>query len=86
MGRQAGVLAREDAALVSDELPQQSRVLEVERVHGEIHLGFGARWPSFPRGPVPAARAFVRLGMGVKWCLKVDTTTYFLFEMTSWGF
>src|SRR5213594_722405 len=32
MRRQAGVLARQNAALVGRELPQQSRVLEIERL------------------------------------------------------
>ena len=43
MGRQAGVFARQDAALVGDVLAQHVHVLGVERVDGEVDLGTGAR-------------------------------------------
>src|SRR6185436_13507778 len=39
MGRQAGVFAGQDAAVVGDELAQQIDALEIEGVDGEIDLG-----------------------------------------------
>jgi hypothetical protein len=43
----AGIFAREDAPLVSDELAQQVGVLEVQRIHGEIDLGLRTRCADF---------------------------------------
>jgi hypothetical protein len=40
---QTGVFAREDAALVGDELAEQGGVFEVEGVDGEVDLGLGPR-------------------------------------------
>ena len=57
MRRQAGVFARQDAALVGHELPEQVDVLEIERVNGEIDLGLRARGARFAvRGPAAACR------------------------------
>jgi hypothetical protein len=42
MRGKAGVFAREDAALIGDELAEQVRVLEIEGINGEIDLRL---WP-----------------------------------------
>ncbi len=47
MRRQAGVFARQNAALVSHELAQEIGVLEIERVGGKINFGFGTRRAHF---------------------------------------
>ena len=56
----AGVFARQDAALVGDILAEQVGVLEVQRIGGEIDLGFRARRAIFRR----ARTAFISVGMG----------------------
>jgi hypothetical protein len=38
MRGQAGVFARQDAALIGHELPEQIGVLEIQRVGGEVNL------------------------------------------------
>jgi hypothetical protein len=43
MRRQAGVFARQDAALVGHELLEQGGVLEIQRVDGEVNLRLGPR-------------------------------------------
>ena len=61
MGRKTGVFAGENATLIRDELLEQVRVLEIERIDGEIDLGFGpGRSHLRERGPV-ASTAFIRL-------------------------
>jgi len=50
MGRQTGVFAGQDSALVGDELPEQIHIFVVQGIDGEIDLGFGARRALFHRG------------------------------------
>jgi hypothetical protein len=47
MGRQAGVLARQDTALIRDELLEQIHVLEIQGIHREIDLWLWARGSDF---------------------------------------
>src|SRR3954469_19093135 len=63
VGRQGRIFARQNAALVSDELPQQIGVLVIESIHGEINLGLGPGRASFSIGAtatVPAALVPIR--------------------------
>ena len=64
MRGQAGVFARQNAALVGHKLPEQVDVFEIERVNGEINLGLRARACGVRhRGPAAtAAVGFVGVG------------------------
>ena len=61
MGRQSGVLARQNPPLVGDELPQQVGVLEIQRVNGKVNLWFGPRRAHFAGGSPAAGATFLRL-------------------------
>jgi hypothetical protein len=50
----SGVFARQDAALIGDILPEQIRVLEIERVLGEVNLRLRARCALFRRAAIAA--------------------------------
>ena len=41
MGGQAGVFAREDAALVGHELFEEGHILKIQGIKSEVNLGFG---------------------------------------------
>ena len=61
---QAGVFARQDAALIRDELFEQIDVFEIERIKRKINLGFG------PRRAVLGRAAFATSGfifVGFAW-------------------
>ena len=67
MRRQAGVFAGKNAALVRDELLEQVGVLEIEGVHREVDLGFGARGTDFGDAVATAAAAFITVRVGLAW-------------------
>jgi len=47
MSGQTGILAGEDAALISDKLPKQICVFEIQGIGGKIDLRFGPRRADF---------------------------------------
>ena len=49
MRRQAGVFSGKEPALIGDELAEQIGILEIERVRGEVNLGFRSRRARFHR-------------------------------------
>jgi hypothetical protein len=62
MGGQAGVFAGQDAALIGHKLPEQIGVLEIQRVSGEINLGFGPGRATFHRAARTTAIRFIGIG------------------------
>ena len=57
-----GVFARQDAALVGHELPEQVGVLEIQRVDGKINFRFWTRRAIFRGAARTAAFPFVSVG------------------------
>ena len=64
---QPRVLARQDAALIGDELLEQVHILVIKRVHGEVNFGFRTGNPHFRRGPFAAAIFSRTIGVGFAW-------------------
>ena len=69
MRREPGVFPGQDAALVSDELAEQSSVLEIESIDREIDFRFRARGARFHRA---AAAPFVLIWMRFPWHNLLD--------------
>lgn len=60
MRREAGVLARKNAASVGDELTEQSGVLEIKSIHGEIDFRLRT-WSADFHCPAALAIVFIRM-------------------------
>lgn len=68
MSGQAGVLTRQNAALISDELLEQIGVFEIEGLDGKIDFRFGARSAHLHKGTSAAGTAFIGFfGAGFAW-------------------
>jgi len=63
MRREPGVFAGQDPAIVRHELPQQINILEIERVDGEVNLGFGPGCSFLEATGAAAAFAFSAVGV-----------------------
>jgi len=64
MGREAGVFAGKDSALIGDKLPEEIRVLVVQGIDGEIDLGLRTRCPPLCgcAATTPFGVPFLRMG------------------------
>src|SRR5437667_435336 len=58
MGGESGIFPGKNSALVGNKLPQQIRILEVERIHGEINFGFRPRSADFAQRRAATSAAF----------------------------